>query len=262
MVAFSLPTLHYPPMLKHERFQHILDQLRRQGQVQLTPLSQALQVSEDTVRRDVDELARQGLLTKIRGGAVAPSPIPGAYQAREQHDAGAKQEIARKALTLVQDRQMVILDGGTTVGWLARLLPASCRLRVATNSLPAATALLDHPGVEVHMAGGRLHAPYRVNLGAETVDFFRQLRADACFLGAYGLHPQAGLTVANAEEAAVKRAMVKASSHVVALVTPEKLGTAESHVVCEAAAIHTLVTAGTVPEQVLAAYRELGVRIL
>lgn len=249
-------------MLKHERFQHILDQLRRQGQVQFIPLSQALQVSEDTVRRDVDELARQGRVTKIRGGAVAPSPIPGAYQAREQHDAGAKQEIARKALALVRDRQMVILDGGTTVGWLARLLPAGCHLRVATNSLPAAAALLDHPGVEVHMAGGRLHGPYRVNLGADTVDFFRQLRADTCFLGAYGLHPQAGLTVADAEEAAVKRAMVKASGHVVALVTPEKLGTAESHVVCEAGAIHTLVTAGTVPEEVLAAYRELGVRVL
>jgi DeoR/GlpR family transcriptional regulator of sugar metabolism len=261
-VAFSLSTLQYPPMLKHERSHHILDRLRLDGQVQLLPLSQALGVSEDTVRRDIEELARQGLLTRIRGGAVVPSPVPNAYQAREQHDAAAKQDIARKAASLIGDGQMVILDGGTTVGWLARQLPAVRQLRVATNSLPAATALLDQPGVEVRMAGGRVHAPYRVNLGVEAVDFFRQLRADWCFLGAYGLHPLAGLTVADADEAAVKRAMVRASSHVVALITPEKLGTAASHVVCEAGALHTLVTAGSVPEPVLAEYRKLGVRIL
>jgi DeoR/GlpR family transcriptional regulator of sugar metabolism len=249
-------------MLKHERFRHILNQLRREGQVTLGPLSALLGVSEDTVRRDVDELARQGQLTKIRGGALLPSPIPDAYGAREQHDAAAKQEIAQKALALIQDGEMLILDGGTTVGWLARLLPATRRLKVATNSLPAANALLAHPGVELRMAGGRVHMPYRVNLGMEAVDFFRQIRADWCFLGGYGLHPAAGLTVADAEEAAVKRAMVQAAAHVVALVTPEKLGTAASFVACETGAIHTLVTTGTVPEATLAPYRALGVRIL
>ncbi|RZK18601.1 MAG: DeoR/GlpR transcriptional regulator [Hymenobacter sp.] len=249
-------------MLKHERFRHILTALQQQGQVQLSPLSLALRVSEDTVRRDVDELARQGALTKIRGGAVLPSPIPTAYQAREQHDAAAKQEIAQKALSLLTDGQLILLDGGTTAGWLARLLPPARQLTVATHSLPAATALLSHPGVEVRLAGGRVHAPYRVTLGPETVDFFRQFRADWCFLGAYGLHPTVGLTVANAEEAAVKRAMVQAAKHVVALVTPEKLGTAEPYVVCEVGALHTLITSDAVPASDLAAYRQQGVRVL
>ena len=249
-------------MLKHERFRLILDCLHREGQVQLGPLSTLLQVSEDTVRRDVDELARQGAVTKIRGGALLPSPIPTAYAAREQHDAEAKQQIARKALTLIEDGQLLILDGGTTAGWLARQLPRTRQVTVATNSLPVVAALLDHPGVKVLFAGGRVHAPYRVTLGQETVDFFRQLRATWCFLGAYGLHPAVGLTVANAEEAAVKRAMVQAAQHVAALVTTEKLGTAEPYVVCEVSAVHTIITPDAVPADQLVAYRQPGINLL
>ena len=130
-------------MLKHERLRYILNQLQSTGQVQLVPLGQALHVSEDTVRRDVEELARQGALAKVRGGAVPASPIPTAYRDREAHDAAAKQRIAQKVLPLLADGQLIILDGGTTAGWLARQLPPTLRLTVATNSLPVALALLD-----------------------------------------------------------------------------------------------------------------------
>lgn len=249
-------------MLKQERQQYILARLREQGQVQLGPLSVALQVSEDTVRRDVDELERQGLLSKVRGGALPSSPIPNAFAERERHDAIAKQAIARKARTLIHDGQLIVLDGGTTVTWLARTLASMRRLTVATNSLPAANVLLEYPDVELRLAGGRVHAPYRVALGSETVDFFRQLRADVCFLGAYGLHPEVGLTVASAEEAAVKRAMLRSAAHVVALVTPEKLGTAAPYVVCEAAAIATLVTDDAVAPAVTDVYAALGITVL
>jgi DeoR/GlpR family transcriptional regulator of sugar metabolism len=249
-------------MLKHERFRRILDLLQQHGQVQLGALSTALDVSEDTIRRDIDELARQGALTRIRGGALLPSPIPSAYQAREQHDAAAKQEIAQKALALVAEGQLIILDGGTTAGWLARQLSVTGKVTVATHSLPAAMTLLDYPAVEVRMAGGRVHAGYRINLGPDTVDFFRQLLADVCFIGAYGLHPEVGLTVADADEAAVKRAIINASKHVVALVTPEKLGTAASYVGCEAGRIDTLVWSPAVTVAELAADRNQGVRLI
>jgi DeoR/GlpR family transcriptional regulator of sugar metabolism len=249
-------------MLKHERHQHILACLAEQGQVQIVPLSTELQVSEDTIRRDVDELERHGLLSKVRGGALPSSPIPNGFTARERHDAAAKQDIARKARMLVQDEQLIILDGGTTVTWLARTLNSMRRLTVATNSLPAANVLLEYPGVEVQLAGGLLHAQYRVTLGSEAVDFLQQMRADICFLGAYGLHPEVGLTVASADEAAVKRAMLRTSAHVVALVTPEKLGTAAKYVVCPAHAIHTLVTADTVAPEVKNVYSELGITVM
>ena len=107
-------------MLKHERQQYILERLTEQGKVELGALSVALQISEDTVRRDVDELQRQGLLSKVRGGALPSSPIPDAFGARERHDAAAKQDIARKARTLIRDGQLIFVDAGTTVTWLAR----------------------------------------------------------------------------------------------------------------------------------------------
>lgn len=249
-------------MLKHERQQYILERLTEQGKVELGALSVALQISEDTVRRDVDELQRQGLLSKVRGGALPSSPIPDAFGARERHDAAAKQDIARKARTLIRDGQLIFVDAGTTVTWLARTLASARCLTVVTNSLPAANVLLEYPGIEVRLAGGLLHAPYRVTLGSDTIDFFRQVRADICFLGAYGLHPEVGLTVASAEEAAVKRAMIRSAAHVVALVTPEKFGTAEQYVVCQAEAIHTLVTADTVALTTKNVYSNLGITVL
>jgi DeoR/GlpR family transcriptional regulator of sugar metabolism len=115
-----------------------------------------------------------------------------------------EQEIAWKACSLVKDGQMIVIDGGATLGWLARKLSSVRRLTIATNSLPAAMLLLEDPDVNVRLAGGHIHTPNRVTLGQEAIDFFRQFHADYCFVGAYRLRADTGLTVANAEEAAVK----------------------------------------------------------
>lgn len=251
-------------MLKEERFQYILDKLKSDQKVLLPELSLALNVSEDTIRRDIGELSRNGLVSKVRGGAISipHSPIPYAYRDREQHDQSHKQEIARKALSLLQDGQVLMLDGGTTTFSVASRLPKDLRLTVVTNSFPIATLLSDHPRVETLFVGGRVYKSSRVTVGVEAVDRLRRIRADVCMIGTYGLHPEIGLTVSDLDEAEVKRAMIKASNQAVALVTAEKLGTAEAFLVCELTALHTIITNTQVSPLVLDPYREKGVNVL
>ncbi len=251
-------------MLKEERFQYILDKIKSDQRVLLPELSQALNVSEDTIRRDIGELSRNGLVSKVRGGAISipHSPIPYAYRDREQHDQSHKLEIARKAVGLLREGQVLILDGGTTTFSVASRLPKDLRLTVVTNSFPIATLLSDHPLVETLFVGGRVFKSSRVTVGVEAVDRLRRIRADVCMIGTYGLHPEIGLTVSDVDEAEVKLAMIKASNQAVALVTAEKLGTAEAFLVCELGALHTIITNNQVNPQLLEPYRDKGVIVL
>ena len=118
---------------------------------------------------------------------------------------------------------MILLDGSTTNLELARRLPPDHECTVLTNSPPIASALAEHPSAEVVMIGGRLDKRAQVTVGAAAVDFIRSVRADACVLGVCALHPEAGLSTDDLEEAHVKRAMVEASADVIALATADKL---------------------------------------
>ncbi|WP_255697680.1 DeoR/GlpR family DNA-binding transcription regulator [Fulvivirga ligni] len=123
-------------MLKEERFQYILDELSKNNKVLLDKLSDELNVSIDTIRRDIKELDTQGLLKAVRGGAVPHSPNPLNFMDRLDYDSEAKQIIANKALSLFHDGQTVIFDGGTSTLAIANLLPKELKLTVVTNSFP------------------------------------------------------------------------------------------------------------------------------
>jgi DeoR/GlpR family transcriptional regulator of sugar metabolism len=136
-------------MLKEERFQIILKQLGLDQKVYLAGLSTLLNVSEDTIRRDIKELADQGLLKSVRGGAVPHSPGPHHFRDRILYDNEQKQIIAKKALGFLKDDQVVLFDGGTSAMLIAQMLPKDLRLTVITNSFPIASLLEEHEHVEV-----------------------------------------------------------------------------------------------------------------
>jgi DeoR/GlpR family transcriptional regulator of sugar metabolism len=248
-------------MLKEERFETILQKLQKTQKVLSTDLSHELRVSEDTIRRDLKELADAGLLTKVHGGALLKSTLPLSFREREQHAEREKLEIARKAAALPDDGQLIILDGGTTTLQIARLLPESLRATVFTNSPPIALQLADHPGVEVVLAGGKLRKEARVTVGIETAELFRGMHADWCMLGVCSLHHEWGLTLRDREEVQVKAAMIRAASQVVALATADKIGPVESFVVAPPNQIDLLITDSTTPPEVLDRYRALGIEV-
>ena len=249
-------------MLTAERRQHILATLRRDGKVLASELSAALGVSEDTIRRDLRELAEADLLQRVHGGALPRSPAGASFAARQGQAPAAKQAIARAAAQLVRDGQVIILDGGTTTLQVAQRLPIDLRATVVTNSPPIAIALAEHPQVEVVIVGGRLYKHSLVAIGAGAVETLRAIRADICMLGVCSLHPQAGISVPDLEEAHVKRAMIAGAAEVVALASAEKLGTAAPYIVGPIGDLTHIVTEREIPGEVLAAYQVQGITLI
>ncbi|GAB4190802.1 MAG: DeoR/GlpR family DNA-binding transcription regulator [Roseiflexaceae bacterium] len=249
-------------VLTAERRQFILDQLRRDGKVLASELSSALAVSEDTIRRDLRELAEAGLLQRVHGGALPRSPALASYAVRQGQAPQAKAAIAQAALQLLRNGQVLLLDGGTTTLQMAQHLPYDLQATVVTNSPPIAEALAEHPRAEVVLIGGRLFKQSRVVVGAAAVEAIRSMRADLCFLGVCSLHPEVGISVTDLEEAHTKRAMIAVSAEVVALADSEKLGTVAPYVVGPICELTQIITDQCVPETTLAPYRNQGVAIL
>jgi DeoR/GlpR family transcriptional regulator of sugar metabolism len=249
-------------MFNTERRQYILDQLTQAGRVSALELSTTLGVSEDTIRRDLREMAAEGLLQRVHGGALRRSPALGSYTEREHTLPVANTAIGRVASQLIHDGQVVILGGGTTNVQVARNLPRTLKATIVTHNLPAAVVLTDHPLVEVIVIGGSFHKHSQVTVGATAFECFQKLRADICLLGICSLHPEFGVSTTEFEEASIQRAMIMSSAEVVVLGAGEKLGTIAPHHVSSTHEVTHLVTEHTVAEATLTPFSDAGITII
>ena len=250
------------PALPDERRRHLLSLLKDEGKLVITELSRRLGVSGDTLRRDLHELAGAGLVQRVHGGALPLAPNPAPYAARRESGLAAKREVAARALRLVRPGQVLLLDGGPTVLEVARHLPTDLQLTVVTPSPPVAMALAEHPGVELILVGGRLNPQTMTVTGSSAYRALEELNADLCLLGVCSLHPELGLTGLDYEEAELKRLMVRRSVETAALLTADKLGTASPYKVAEVSELTHLVSEASVPDEVLAPYRQAGVSVV
>jgi len=231
-------------VLTAERKQAILVCLERDGRVVASELVANLGVSEDTVRRDLRDLAEQGLLHRVHGGALASPPPTVSFAQRLEVGHEKKVALADAALTLLQRARVIVLDGGTTALELARRLPSVYAGTIVTNAPPVASALASHPKARVVLVGGRFLKDQQVAVGSAAVEALRNVHADVCVLGICSLHPDVGVTTLDNEEAHVKRAMVACSGQVIALATADKLRSASPWVVARLTDIDHLVTDG------------------
>lgn len=247
-------------MLTAERRQEILSRLEREGKVVASELVVELGVSEDTVRRDLRELAAGGLVQRVHGGALPPTTAMPSFAQRLQVSRAAKGHLAEAALPLLDGANVIVLDGGTTALELARRLPPHRDCTVLTNSPPVAGALADHPSAEVVLIGGRLLKDAQVAVGAEAIAALRHVRADACVLGICSLHPEVGVTTLDHDESHVKRAMIESAAEVIALATADKLHTAAPWVVSPLADVTHLVTDAS--EELAREYAAAGLSVV
>lgn len=248
-------------MLTSQRKNYLMEVLRRDGQIVATRLSAELGVSEDTIRRDLREMAREGLLQRVHGGALPASPALGNFAARQQIAADDKAAIGRAAAALVQPGQVVFVDGGTTCAQLVRALPRQLRATVVTHSPSIAMELMEHAGIEVIMLGGRLFRHSIVGVGAATLEAIAQIRADIFFMGVTSVHPESGLSTGDYEEACVKRALCRAAAETIVLASPEKLATASPYRIVGLNEIGGIVLPTATPDEILRPYRELGLAL-
>lgn len=248
-------------MLTRQRKQMILERLTSQGQVIAKDFSAELGVSEDTIRRDMRELASNGLLQRVHGGALPASPAVVDFASRQRLAPDAKVAIGRAAALSIKSGQVVILDGGTTTVQLARHLPRGLEATVVTHSPTIAIELVHHPSVEVVLLGGRLFKHSVVAVGAAAIEGIRDIRADTYFMGVTGIHPEAGLSTGDLEEAHVKRALSRAAADTVVLASAEKLFAASAYVIAPITEVNEIITDKSVPESATAPFERLGIRV-
>ena len=248
-------------MLNAERRDKILEALGRDRRVLAAELATQFRVSEDTIRRDLRELAEAGLLRRVYGGAVPRSPASPTYARRKDESPTAKAAIARATIPFLRDGQVVLIDAGTTALEVAVQLPRHLKLTVVTNSVPVASVLADHPATRVMLVGGLLLNETLATVGAETVEGFRRVRADLCVMGVASVHPEVGLGVFYPEDAEVKRAMVAAAGEVLVVAASDKLGTSAPFLVGPLSLVDILVTDAALPDDAERAYADAGIRV-
>jgi DeoR/GlpR family transcriptional regulator of sugar metabolism len=231
-------------MLSSQRKQQILTILADEQQVMSSELSQRFSVSEDSIRRDLRELASEGLLQRVHGGALPVSAAIAPFETRKNVQISSKRLIAQKAVQLIQPGQVVIIDGGTTTAEMVQLLPKELAFTVVTHSPSIAVALVDFPLVEVILIGGQLYRHSVVAVGSAVIEAIAHINADLFFMGVTGVHKTAGLTTGNYEEAGVKRALAARAAETVVMVSKEKLNSASAFAIGDLSLASTLIVDG------------------
>lgn len=256
-------------LLAEQRRALILEEVRRRGGARVNELTRRLNVSDMTVRRDLDALARQGVLEKVHGGAV---PVPGAsthepgFEAKSSLEQHAKEDIARAAAAMAAPGGAIALSGGTTTYALARCLLDVPDLTVVTNSLRVADVFHTaqradasrggRPGAATVVLTGGMRTPSDSLVGPVADAAIGSLHFDVLFLGVHGISAEAGLSTPNLAEAETNRRLVRSARRVVVVADHTKWGTVGLSSFASLAEVDTLVTDGGMPERTRAEIRE------
>jgi DeoR family fructose operon transcriptional repressor len=217
-------------MYAEERQQAIAGLVTRNRRVSVSQAAEAFGVTTETVRRDLAILEQQGLIRRVHGGAVSADALTVLEPNVPERDRAAteqKDRIAKAAVAMLPPSGgSVVLDAGTSTGRLAGRLPVDQRLTIVTNGVAIAALLTGRasPQVDVHLLGGRVRAISQATVGPAALRELDAIRADVAFIGTNGLHLEHGLTTPDADEAAVKSAMIRAGRRVVVLADSRKFG--------------------------------------
>lgn len=247
-------------MLKKERHAYIMRQINLHNKVMSSDLSTQLDVSEDTIRRDLNELSDSGKLLKVHGGALSKSfHFP--FHKNEVYAQDAKKTVAIKAIELIKEGMVVLTGGGTTMIELAKLIPDDLEATFFTISPLVALELAEHSKLTVILVGGQLSKNAQINIGASVINNLSEIRVDMCFLGANGIDIKEGITDSDWEVVQVKKAMIKCSSKIVILSIAEKLNSVQKMRVCGLNEVTHFITELNPADTELKAYKELTLQV-
>ncbi|WP_375324923.1 DeoR/GlpR family DNA-binding transcription regulator [Flagellimonas sp. GZD32] len=249
-------------MLKEERQHAILNEVELHNKVLLPDLAEKLNVSIDTVRRDVKELDEENLLVKVHGGAVSMGFANHSTQISNVYALDKKIAIAKKAITLLRNNSVILIDGGTTCLELAKLLPVNLKLTCFTLSLPVAMELLRKPNVETIFIGGTLSKDSQIAMGSSAIHALSEIKVDYSFIGTGYVDTEFGLTEFDWDIVQTKKAVINASKKTVLLCISEKLNSQHRFRTCHLNVINTMVTELEPWDQKLDAFKKLNLQIL
>ncbi|SMD06287.1 DeoR/GlpR family DNA-binding transcription regulator [Pedobacter africanus] len=243
-------------MRKEERHKLIMKEINLHNKVLSTDLSTLLNISDDTVRRDLKELAETGKLLKVHGGAASKSFVAPFNLQNEVYALTEKKKIAEKTLKLIKNDMVVLTEGGTTILELAKMIPENLKATFFTISPQVAITLSDHSNLEVITIGGKLNKNANLHVGASVINQLVDIKVDLCLLGANAFSSVDGLTDMDWDIVQVKKAIIRSSKKTAVLSISEKLNSAQRIRICEPNQINYLITELSPEHHLLSNYRD------
>ncbi len=250
--------------MKSDRQERISALVQASGRVKVTDLSLLLDVSEMTVRRDLEELEDQGVLTRVHGGAVSTTSRsfePG-FPARVRLHTAAKKRIGAAAAALIRDGETLIIDAGTTTLPVAEAMRPDIRVRVMALSLHVADALADMPNVTLMIPGGLVRHGERSFVGGMAVSTFDSLTFDTVILTSGGVDVEAGVTEYEFDDAETKLAALRCARRKIVVADGSKLGAVAFVRLCPIDMVDIVVTDIDAPANAVQLIRAAGVEVI
>lgn len=259
----SKANLHSPApvaLQKKERKKLIQRQVNIHTRLMFADLVKLIDVSEDTIRRDVNELAEEGQVIRIKGGVMSA-----AYHYGHDSETYAKSDkliIAEKAVHLLKDDMIVLIGGGTTAREFIKKIPPNFRATFITVNVLTAVALLDKPLIKTIIIGGQVSAYSQMTVSGEVFEYLANIKADLCILGINAIDSNSGLTDSDWETIQVKKAMIKAADKVAVLTISEKMNSVMQMKIADITDIDFLITELPPDSPELQGYRAKNLTIL
>lgn len=250
-------------MLQAERRNHIIEALNRDGKVVIEDLAKALNVSEMTIRRDLQYLEENKLITRTHGGAVLHNllieEIP--YTKKAEENIEQKQKIGAYASSLVEEGDVIILDAGTTNMEIAKGIIGIKNIKVITNDLMIGAFLSKYDGIEVYCSGGVIQKATGACLGANAVEFLQSIHADIAFLGASCIDIKKGITTPSIDKAQWKKEVIKSAERAILVADSLKFGKASFAKICPLSEFDLIITDIGLDEDTQQGLEELDVDV-
>ncbi len=261
VVTIARVIMKHLPKFPEERQKAILARLTNSGRVVALELAREFATSEDTIRRDLRELAKAGLCQRTYGGAILNSPASGTFTERQNLAHERKVRLARTAVGLIKPGQLVFLDSGTTNLEIARALPANLKATVATNAPNIALAAMSSPEISVIAIGGMINRLTSSAVGSWAVRDVETVTIDLCFLGVCALSSDSGLRGFHLEDVEFKKTLLARSNVTAAAVTSDKLETSAPFQIAGLNLIDHLILEASVDAKMLKRFKKPGLSV-
>lgn len=256
-------------MFKKERQAYILQQINEHQKVIAADISQKMNVSEDTIRRDLQELASKGKLIKVHGGALSLAyskeemALPAFERIPpEQERSLPEKNIAQKAAHLIRPGMFIMTSGGPVTAQLARLLPEDLKATFISGSIQAIVEFTRHPSIEVIIIGDKVSKNGKLTVGSEAIAKIKQIKADLCLVDIQAIDTKDGISEVDWEIAQIKKAMIESSQKVIGLCKSDKINTVRPVQLCPVQHLHSLITDLDAGHELLSPYRAAGIEII
>lgn len=246
-------------LMKEERQQLLIDQVESKGRVLVVDIARQLGVTEDTIRKDLRELADKGLMQRVHGGAIKVDTELSRFESRVDLDRDEKTQLAQAAMDIIASHRVVFIDGGSTNFIAAQSLPKSFDGTVITNNPAVALLLADRDRVEVNILPGVIHHKSKEAVGSRALAAIKELHCDLVLLGISSIDPKRGMTMPYLESAETKKALIEAGSTVMGLATRAKFDRVSTYYVADCDALDILVT--TQDPDKLEDYWQMGIDV-